>query len=635
LKPHFDYRKGRHLFRILPLLFALSLIVAAYPSCGVGNSQQESIGAGAGSEQGVEPVSGEFVTGPEVELARATIPVEGGTVTVDKPGDPLDGLSIEVPEATYAEDRTFVISSASIESNSFDPALDPATPLVYVDDGGGGAKKIMLFSVPLDLAAEEIAKGFLYDSATGWLEETPTVRMDGDRITSAVPHLSSIVWAKSSSTRMQQLAQDGNILSGFRPGVDDWEFPNEGSIIAPDGHSMGQCQSAAWYYTKKKMGERAKPLYGLYDNNGGEKTPIWEDDSYGYRLASRLQVEKDWYDLNKLLYHEDIEEEEVWNDVANGIYQTRFPVLLTVFPERDLKGGLTLLAWHIDGDRVYVADPNFPGESGRYLKYTDGQFEPYISGPPSRGDKSKQTTYYFFRRSFTITYSDQVIMDRLWYELQEGVIGWDKFPAYKIQVYDEKQNKDVDLADGYQSDQDNISISAYEDTQDKNILKVNVWRDGDWLEKDKAGMIQLKEGTNKLGIYVSGIQSTGCYLDFRWVTVEYKKEARELKTERTYYSDNPQQVEIEYVYYEENAQRVRHGFYRTYHINGNLKADANYKDGLGDGPQKTYWENGKLQEEWEMKAGIQEGVHKYYDESGKLWREEVWVDNMITESKEY
>ncbi len=38
-----------------------------------------------------------IVVGEEVEVTTETIGIEGGTITVSKPGDPLDGFKIEVP----------------------------------------------------------------------------------------------------------------------------------------------------------------------------------------------------------------------------------------------------------------------------------------------------------------------------------------------------------------------------------------------------------------------------------------------------------------------------------------------------------------------------------------------------------
>ncbi|MBK7303284.1 MAG: hypothetical protein IPI90_08535 [Saprospiraceae bacterium] len=41
--------------------------------------------------------------------------------------------------------------------------------------------------------------------------------------------------------------------SGFRPGIDDWEYPNQGSYIDLEGHCAGQSLTAMWYYHIRKL----------------------------------------------------------------------------------------------------------------------------------------------------------------------------------------------------------------------------------------------------------------------------------------------------------------------------------------------------------------------------------------------
>ena len=66
-------------------------------------------------------------------------------------------------------------------------------------------------------------------------------------------------------------ALPATVDSGFRPGVDDWQFTNYGSYVAPTGHCEGQSVSAIWYYVNQRLGGGASPLYGLYDDNGGNR----------------------------------------------------------------------------------------------------------------------------------------------------------------------------------------------------------------------------------------------------------------------------------------------------------------------------------------------------------------------------
>jgi hypothetical protein len=55
------------------------------------------------------PIS--FTIGKAVEVASETIGTDGGVIKVNKPGDPLDGLTVEVPEGAYDNAATFTISA--------------------------------------------------------------------------------------------------------------------------------------------------------------------------------------------------------------------------------------------------------------------------------------------------------------------------------------------------------------------------------------------------------------------------------------------------------------------------------------------------------------------------------------------
>ncbi|GAB1371795.1 hypothetical protein MASR1M45_18570 [Candidatus Kapaibacterium sp.] len=56
-----------------------------------------------------------------------------------------------------------------------------------------------------------------------------------------------------SSMRESLIKQTPVISSGFRLGVDDWEFVNRGSYISPGGHCAGQTMGALWYYYEMKL----------------------------------------------------------------------------------------------------------------------------------------------------------------------------------------------------------------------------------------------------------------------------------------------------------------------------------------------------------------------------------------------
>ena len=62
----------------------------------------------------------------------------------------------------------------------------------------------------------------------------------------------------------------------------------------------------------------------------------------------------------------------------------------------------------------------------------------------------------------------------------------------------------------------------------------------------------------------------------------------------------------------------KEGLFKVYHENGKLKLEGNYKDGELEGLWKIYHENGKLEREGNYKDGELEGLWKFYHENGKL-----------------
>ena len=68
------------------------------------------------------------------------------------------------------------------------------------------------------------------------------------------------------------------------------------------------------------------------------------------------------------------------------------------------------------------------------------------------------------------------------------------------------------------------------------------------------------------------------------------------------------------------------GLKKVYYENGNLQAEINYKNGKAEGLARAYYENGNLQEEVNFKDGKEEGVAKVYHENGSLKSEINYKD---------
>src|SRR6478609_284140 len=89
--------------KLTTVQFAITLVLAV------------SIGSIFGcASNPTEPGSPKITTGTNVDVATQTVSRSGGKITIDRPGDSLDGLTIDVPAGAYSDGRSFHISYAPI-----------------------------------------------------------------------------------------------------------------------------------------------------------------------------------------------------------------------------------------------------------------------------------------------------------------------------------------------------------------------------------------------------------------------------------------------------------------------------------------------------------------------------------------
>jgi hypothetical protein len=237
-----------------------------------------------GSGPDLKGVTGKFTLGAQVDVASKTIGTGGGQVVVDANGGPIAGMTVDVPAGAFDKDRIVTVSYQPITGSTFPKDVTTVSPLIDIEYGGGRANEPFKVTIPVKVAPDHFAMSFYYDDAAGRLEGIPIVAETADSVTIATDHFSWQVLTDAAANVLQSLSAD----SGFKPGVDDWEFPNYGSYISPGGNCFGQSVSAIYYYVMHWMlGDGALPLYNLYDNNGQEPaTPdLWQDDSHAYRLG--------------------------------------------------------------------------------------------------------------------------------------------------------------------------------------------------------------------------------------------------------------------------------------------------------------------------------------------------------------
>ena len=467
--------------------------------------------------------TGTITTGPSAVVASQVIDANGGTVRVDKPGEPLDGLELTVPAGAYSDTKQFNISHAPVNGHTFGQYFNPATPLITVDNGGQYSSEPMTMRIPVDIPPDHFAMAFYYDDEKGTLEGIPFSSIDSDSITIVTRHFCTLLVSLINNTVLDDLI-DRDIDSHFRPGIDDWQFRNEGSFIAPEGHCAGQSLSAMWYFCEQPDGVD-RTLYGRYDRNGvAPATPeLWQDDSHGYRLASTVQMDSDWESWGAKL--------QTSLRGKNDPFQFKafaYSILLSHEPQYV---GITsstgsrhaMIVYRVFKNSMYVADPNYPGDTSRRIEFADGAFKPYHSGKNAAEIEAGQGVAYesigYAAKSSMVDWKR--VKDR-WAEFKAGTIGSDFFPAYQLLI-GETQNTPVPLTDGFKSPAKKILLGG------KALcpIGVRVYRDGALLERDADGKHELNEGDNLLGFEVYGDRNHDPqnraweYIDFVYVHVTY------------------------------------------------------------------------------------------------------------------
>ncbi|MFL7809744.1 MAG: hypothetical protein AB8I80_14000, partial [Anaerolineae bacterium] len=389
----------------------------------------------------VPPKSKNLALGRKESLVQSTVSASGGTVVVQQPEHPLNGLRIDVPGGAYTQDTALKVSARPIEEHRFGADFTPITPLIRVDNGHEFAAEPMTLEIPIQLAEGEFALAFFYDQVTGKLEGIPLVDLTRTKITVLTAHFSDIVVSKIDGDRLEDLMVD----TGFRPGVDDWQFPNRGSIVAPQGHCAGQSISAMWYYVEQRKGQGAPPLNGNYDNNNlRPATPtLWQDDAWGYRFASSVQRSIDWSPWSATIsrYLGGVDDTLTMSAFAYAMLITGEPQYVSigryeVVEGKSIRYGHALVAYKIEDGKIHVADPNYAGQEGRVIPFTESAFRPYASGDDvdeieAAGPKDYTEIRYLAKSALV----DWARVGELYQDMLHDEAGKGIFPAYTLKVF--------------------------------------------------------------------------------------------------------------------------------------------------------------------------------------------------------
>ena len=424
-------------------------------------------------------------------------------------------MTIDVPTGAMPGSTRFDVAYTPI-TGTIAPNVDPLSPLITVDNGGTFAGDVMTVTIQVAIPAGYFAMGFFVDG-TGKLEGMPLVAETPSSITVATAHFSSFFIATIGNSLLT-----GTIDTGFRPMTDGWPFANRGSYITPGGHCAGQSLTAMWYYIERTQ-QGTSTLRDRFDNNGhAPASPdLWQDDSLGYRLASVVQHDIDWTNWLRQTFKVlgAADDPLNWNAFLYAMLVTGEPQYVAIY---SADGGHAMIVYKADANTgtLYIADPNYPGNSSRKIQCAGGAFALYNSGANKAeidaGNGEAYKVIRYFAKTALVNWSQ---IGARWDEFDFATIGDGIFPSYALAVPDGSGGV-LPLTDGMMLSGDKLHIEAV--SADPAVsLGVFVYRGEELLPFDSNWNIDLLDGSNRLGIHILGevAKDEWEYVDFQWLTV--------------------------------------------------------------------------------------------------------------------
>ena len=446
------------------------------------------------------------MTGTPVRIAEGVAtPGKDSSILGSRTDPLLQGFEISVPAGAYATETTFSVTAAPITSSTFGPLVKPLSALITVENGGGDANLPVAVRIPAAIPDGAVAGAFYFDPAKETLEGVPVVARDATGMTVLTRHFSSIFIA------MAEAALPSEISSGFLPSIDGWQIPNDGSFIEPPGYCSGASTSAMWYYLERNRAAGAASLFGLFDNNGGTKTPsLWEDDADPIRLASVVQADTDWDSLAATFFWK---QEWIAGDLAYDAF--RYAIAVTGEPQLVFVvrpgGAHAMIVYGADANSLWVSDPNFPGDL-RHIRYNGvtRELSPYVGS-------FTYPTILYAAKSAIMPWSE--LADD-WAAFDAGTIGNGRFPTVEFQVQTDPNDPTslVPLVSGYETDQPSMTVVVTNPTT--SVLTVS----GYLGDKKNASptTFSLEIGDNDIGFLTKGVpdgRDGAEWADFRRFTV--------------------------------------------------------------------------------------------------------------------
>lgn len=481
-------------------------------------------GGGGGSSDTSDRLSLE--TGEAVILGSASVGVAGSLLYVNNPEDQLHGLEINVPSGAYQNLTEFTVSSTPIIGHSGNENIDPVTPLISIENGGGYADEIITMKIPVTVEDGYHYMAFYYDETTGVVEGLPEISHDPDSLTIATRHFSKI-WVNRMV--IAKAFVFGSFGSGYQVKQDNWQFDNYGTYLSPGGICSGMSIASLYYFHKKRTDLGDPQLFSRYDN-GTAKFGL--DDDLAIKLCSTAQYYEGnfqgltydyWYNMGR-------KKNDIWTYFmfCHAMLLSEEPQYVSIFPS-DGSAGHALVVYKKSGNGLYVADPNLPTDEEVKIEFEwddkenfkTGHFKPFESQWNSGTGKIDFTEIFYIGKTAVVNWSD---LDELWVQLNKKTVGTD-FPDYSLKIIEKNASgteKESLLTDGYQASNNTVQIKVvtYDFDPRVNVFYENT--PGLLDNNSETIEVRLEPGKNRLGFFIEAEMYSDVTRQKEWAWTDFK-----------------------------------------------------------------------------------------------------------------
>ncbi|MGV3707657.1 MAG: PKD domain-containing protein [Gemmatimonas sp.] len=318
----------------------------------------------------------------ELSAGTGTVASGGGTVTISRPGDPLNGMSIQMPANSFTTAANVTVRYGNETGRPVAKrGMRWATPMITVENTTTGYTKgaPMRVRIPVRFKKTEWPVAFMVEPGTGKHIVVPVLPVDTTAVVLFTRHLDGALIdpaaapALRASVRLPGSAglREGNVAlalvigmmditelekeldTGYRPAVDDWEFDHVISGLPGLNKTVNLFPIlSAWYYQRF----RTAPLNKRFQKASG----IEFSNAQGIRAAQSVELGLDpVIEYNRALLNASRElgiapDRVMMLNVKAQIAQTGQPVVLFSAGFEKPELGI-LLVYRTNGDQYDVS----------------------------------------------------------------------------------------------------------------------------------------------------------------------------------------------------------------------------------------------------------------------------------------